>query len=413
LGLHRKISTSQRVDLIESESRKRTFWCAYVLDGYLSVMLGRPRLQRDEDVDQPLPQNLDDQDMLSSEPLENLPLHGNLEAFIWHAELAKLMGRNNDLLYPLHSLSEEDVFIRTTEMIGALDHWRDALPEFLKPREKTLAGPRTFERQNTVLKLAEAHLRILATRRCLLADFSRLGRTIAMESRDSRALKPIQECVGGISTIIGTTYDLMQKGSLYQAFWFTQYISLVAISTLYVFLIQGAWNALPAPTETLHDVQVYFEKAKECQRRLAAIAPEGSQARRHHKLLDHLKARVDKNLLKTRRGEMPGTLRQDTGSAPPQHLAQQSSLNNSSKPTPQARCPETDGQTTTDRIQPLVVPNDPSYTVSDPTYLDHRLDVSGSDEDNFSALQFASYDDDFAFQTMFDWGWEGLDTIGK
>jgi hypothetical protein len=298
LGLHRKTSTSHKTDLIESESRKRTFWCAYVLDSYLSVMLGRPRLQRDEDADQPLPQNLDDQDMLSIESPGNLPLHGNLEAFVWHAELAKLMGRNNDLLYPLQPLSEEEVLVRTNEMIMALDHWRSALPEFLKPREKTLVGQRTFERQNTVLKLADAHLRILATRRCLLTDFSRLGRTVAPHRRDSRALKPVQECVAGISTIIGAAYDLMQTGSLYQAFWFTQYISLVAISTLYVFLIQGARNALPAPTETFHNVEIYFEKAKYCQRHLAAIAPEGSQARRHHKLLDRLQARVEKDLLK-------------------------------------------------------------------------------------------------------------------
>jgi hypothetical protein len=412
LGLHRKTSTPLKTDLIDSESRKRTFWCAYVLDGYLSVMLGRPRLQRDEDVDQPLPQNLDDQDMLSSELPENLPLHGNLEAFIWHAGLAKLMGRNNDLLYPLQPLSEEEVLVRTNEMIAALDHWRDTLPEFLKSREKTLAGSRTFERQNTVLKLAEAHLRILATRRCLLTDFSRLGRTIALQKRDPRALKPVQECIAGITTIIGAAYELMQKGALYQAFWFTQYIALVAISTLYVFLIQGARDALPAPIEIFRNVEIYFEKAKQCQRHLAAIAPEGSQARRHHKLLDHLKARVEKDLLRTR-NDMPRTPRADKICGTHQFSVQQSSVISSRATTPLGNGTDTDGQTMMHTTQPSLVPQESSCKISDQPYLDLRLDTSGSDGQSLPALQFNPSDDDFKFQNMLDWGWESLDTIGR
>ena len=41
LGLHRRTSHLQR-DYVLSECRKRSFWAAYTLDGYLSVMLGRP-----------------------------------------------------------------------------------------------------------------------------------------------------------------------------------------------------------------------------------------------------------------------------------------------------------------------------------------------------------------------------------
>ena len=91
LGLHRRASSLSKLDLVEMESRRRTFWCAYVLDGYLSVMMGRPRLFRDEDIDQPYPRNFDDQDLMSSESAEDLPLHGNLEAFVGHIEIAKLM----------------------------------------------------------------------------------------------------------------------------------------------------------------------------------------------------------------------------------------------------------------------------------------------------------------------------------
>lgn len=38
------------------DCRKRVFWSAYTLDRYLSVILGRPRIFRDEDIDQSLPE---------------------------------------------------------------------------------------------------------------------------------------------------------------------------------------------------------------------------------------------------------------------------------------------------------------------------------------------------------------------
>jgi hypothetical protein len=54
LGIHRKrhIDSSHGGDYIDLECRKRTFWCAYNIDTYLSAALGRPRTFHDEDIDQ-------------------------------------------------------------------------------------------------------------------------------------------------------------------------------------------------------------------------------------------------------------------------------------------------------------------------------------------------------------------------
>ena len=54
IGMHRKrrVEASSGADLVELECRKRVFWCAYGLDNYLSVVLGRPRTFHDEDIDQ-------------------------------------------------------------------------------------------------------------------------------------------------------------------------------------------------------------------------------------------------------------------------------------------------------------------------------------------------------------------------
>lgn len=64
---------------IEAECRRRTFWCAYVLDVFLSVCLGRPRSFHDDDIDTELPSCVDD-DNLSTDritspvPSKGLPL---------------------------------------------------------------------------------------------------------------------------------------------------------------------------------------------------------------------------------------------------------------------------------------------------------------------------------------------------
>ncbi len=50
----------------ETACRRRVFWSAYTLDRYFSVILGRPRIIRDEDIDQALPSYLDETDLLKA-----------------------------------------------------------------------------------------------------------------------------------------------------------------------------------------------------------------------------------------------------------------------------------------------------------------------------------------------------------
>lgn len=102
LGLHRKRpSPSPAIGLIESECQKRIFWSAYILDRYLSVMKGRPRIFRDEDIDQEYPANVSDSDMVFTDPamLNMLPTHGTMETTINHARsvIHFSMEQSNDL----------------------------------------------------------------------------------------------------------------------------------------------------------------------------------------------------------------------------------------------------------------------------------------------------------------------------
>lgn len=93
LGLHRK-TTRQRqlapspVDYLQGQLRMRTFWTAYILDKYLGVIFGRPRHYHDEDIDQDLPDRLEDEEITNQGPLsavgEQQGCH--IDALIFHAK---------------------------------------------------------------------------------------------------------------------------------------------------------------------------------------------------------------------------------------------------------------------------------------------------------------------------------------
>ncbi|KAJ9633357.1 hypothetical protein H2204_007074 [Knufia peltigerae] len=439
IGLQRKPLSPNKLDLVTLESRKRTFWCAYVLDGYLSAMLGQPRILHDGDIDQEYPRNIDDNDLVPSESPDDLPLHGNLEAFIAHADLSRLMGRNNQLLYPLQPLTEDEVLVRTYQMLDALDAWRDSLPEFLKPRDKTLTGQRTFERQNTTLKMAYAHLRILVTRRCLLADFTRLGRGQRRGGPTTEghghhgALKPIEECIASVWTILNTIDELNKKGTIYQGFWFQPYVALVAISTLYVFLIQRSRSRYLE--QAFDRVDVYLEKARRCQDFLAKLAPEGSQSRRHHELLIRLRDRAVKDATTTVASKKGGVTTTANG-----HVHQQLAVDTTTRSTvvgdgtegpEQQHVPGSGGRDHHQAVRsggindlihpPPTMPEEGSRVSKDANADDNG--ISGYEQgrgegddmevmiDQFNTTPSGGVDD-FMFHDLNGWGWESLDTVG-
>ena len=68
IGLNRNRSPNPGtgISLIESECRRRTFWCSYTLDAYLSAALGRPRTFHDDDIDTELPACVEDEVLMVS-----------------------------------------------------------------------------------------------------------------------------------------------------------------------------------------------------------------------------------------------------------------------------------------------------------------------------------------------------------
>jgi hypothetical protein len=96
LGLHRGAGRKRRnlnsprqskPDYINAQCRKRTFWAAYIIDKYLSVVFGRPMQHRDEDIDQEFPDSVNDEDMTPEGPSGSEAQQDcHLDAMIFHAK---------------------------------------------------------------------------------------------------------------------------------------------------------------------------------------------------------------------------------------------------------------------------------------------------------------------------------------
>ncbi|KAH6669821.1 fungal-specific transcription factor domain-containing protein [Halenospora varia] len=291
LGLHRNNSQYNSIGLIESECRKRAFWSSYTLDRYLSVMKGRPRIFRDNDIDQEYPANVSDSDMIFTDVnmLSHLPQHGLMETTINHAKLACIMGRATDLLYPLRPPNEADLLQRAETMVRELDAWEADLPLFLKPSTQTLTGQRIFERQNSVMKLAHAHVRIMITRLFIVGNFAALGQQQGSDDSNTVAHSHLASCLQATYTIIDTVDAFVSSNTLIRGFWFTQYISLCAISTLYIYVIH---NHIDPSSLTLPNGKNYFSIAERCQQYLTSKAPANSPNQRYLVLLSQLRKKA-------------------------------------------------------------------------------------------------------------------------
>ena len=198
-----------------------------------------------------------------------------------------------------------------------------------------------------------------------------------------------------VCTVLNTVLDVREKGSLYQSLWFTPYVALVAISTLYVFIIQDSRSVLPEGL--FPEIATYFEKAKFCQRILAALSPEGSQAHRHYRLLDRLRDRAEKDAAHGGQAEEP-----DSGLGRPQtsHVTHM--------PTGHSRLPpeQTGYPATQIGTGGLVVDRRGGPHNSEAIFDNNTGPV------NMMVGQFAPSEDDYMFQNLLSWGWESLDTVG-
>ncbi|KAI3394096.1 hypothetical protein diail_3220 [Diaporthe ilicicola] len=282
IGLNRgkKTEAQGRTGKIETECRRRTFWCAYTLDKYLAAALGRPRTFHEEDIDQELPSCIDDSDLehVGVEPKAPLGQPLMLGA-VAHIKLSRINDGILKDLYPIWPLSTSTRLKVAAQYSTRLRNWYQEMSEFLdSSRINTSLLLPIYQRQRHVLNLAYWHATILTQRPFLLNKFG----PVRTSANTSQVEDRVKECLQAALNICDLVDELINARMMFKAFWFTSYYAFCAAVVLYVFSIQQKTS-----TPAVHDR--HLSVATRCQEQMSMIAEEHSLARRYCLVLDELR----------------------------------------------------------------------------------------------------------------------------
>lgn len=144
MGLHRHLA-HEKITPIEDETRRRVFHVVRQMDIYISAILGFPLLLHDDDVDQPMPTEVDDE-YITSEAILTPPsgTPSFFEAFNAHTRLMAILTKVVKYIYPVKAV-EDCVnqgrvnsrymisYARIKEIEAELQEWHEQLPTHWRP----------------------------------------------------------------------------------------------------------------------------------------------------------------------------------------------------------------------------------------------------------------------------------------
>nr|POE83366.1 putative transcriptional regulatory protein [Quercus suber] len=233
LGMHRSgTGPSPEESLVRFESRKRAFWAASTLDTYLSVILGRPALINEEDIDQKLPRSIEDAELAAGVvPAGGASKDSVIAASILHAKLARIVKRAAREQYSVTKKTNQRKVDTATKLNAEIASWQTSLPVILSGAIHPSSLMPVFRRQIQILQLANAHAVMLVNRPLLLQN------GVCGPAVQSLVSGCVSAARSTLEMIRDTLADKMKNLPL-KALWMTQYVTFTALSVVYVFLIQ-------------------------------------------------------------------------------------------------------------------------------------------------------------------------------
>ena len=133
MGLHRRCQNPD-IGAAEVEERKRIFWIAYSLDKDVSLRMGQPSTQDDDDMDVELPSEFG-----SSSPYLGKPIQTTY--FTFRARLAMIQGEIYKRLYSVRASKAAVVerIVAASALEAMLQSWRATVPtEFMQEYHEPL-----------------------------------------------------------------------------------------------------------------------------------------------------------------------------------------------------------------------------------------------------------------------------------
>ncbi|KAH8655455.1 fungal-specific transcription factor domain-containing protein, partial [Xylariales sp. PMI_506] len=288
IGLNRngRYDASCGLSLVEVQSRRRTFWCAYTLDAYLSLSLGRPRSFHDEDIDTDLPACVEDDELMPVHAHAPVSSKGPslMLAPIAHMKIARIICKLLRTLYSIKPISTTRRISLTQIISTELDDWRSELSWFLDADHfRTSFLVPIFQRQRNVLNLTYWHAVILTNRPFLLSNFEHSWQGRTASDRQSQHEESIQKCLAAAMHTVNAINDITLDRQMIPAFWITAYFAFNATIVLYIYVIQKQ----ASPPSTYSE---YFSAAIQCQSQISRIAEKASLSERYCLVLEELRA---------------------------------------------------------------------------------------------------------------------------
>ncbi|TPX18403.1 uncharacterized protein E0L32_011695 [Thyridium curvatum] len=291
LGLHRRTHRNRTLakdrsgDYITAQCRKRAFWVSYILDIYLGVIFGRPRHYHDENIDQELPDPVDDEDMTPEGPKPHRKRRDcSTDSLIHHARITRIVGETSQRVYAISQSPQETLVHLVQRLNDEISQWNADLPPLLgSVNPSSLVHP--FRRQATAMKLARNHAVMHANRPFLLGSSDNRGTQSTVVSRI------ISDCILAAKDVLEMVDDMARDGTLFHAFWWTHYVTFCALAVIYVWEIQQGASGAAAATSWSGalDAEGLFDLAERCQLHLAQATASNSPSRRYSIILEELR----------------------------------------------------------------------------------------------------------------------------
>ncbi|KJX92950.1 fungal specific transcription factor domain-containing protein [Zymoseptoria brevis] len=286
LGLHRANSGCSQ-DPVIRECRKRIFWAASTLDTYLSVILGKPPLIHLDDVDQKLPEAIDDQDLTIGLTAARQGEDSVIRASILHAQITCIVKQAAREQYSVSRKTSQQKLGSAQRFNAEVKSWHASLPVVLSGAIHPSSLIPIFRRQITVLQLAHAHARMLINRPSLILETGQL----------EFKLVQVQECITAAKDALDTVLASSFSKETFQAFWYTQFVSFNALTIAYIYLIQRQHGRLVAINTDFSEDELLL-LAETVQKHLTEATQMNAPSLRYNIVLEELQQEVHRAIVK-------------------------------------------------------------------------------------------------------------------
>ncbi|KAK1750788.1 putative transcriptional regulatory protein [Echria macrotheca] len=257
MGLHRHLPHAKMTP-IEDESRRRLFHVIRQLDTYVSAILGFPILLSDQDMDQPLPSEVDDEYITKDAMIPPPPgTPSFFQAFAAHSRLMTILRNVVTHIYPLKGVEEYVMkgdrpnatymisYARIKEIERELHDWYEALPIHWRPSPD---GPIEVIRVRTLLRFAYAHVQLMLYRPFLHYVSPRLT---AGKKIDDRYYNCAAAGISVSRNIVHIGIEIQKQAVLIGPYWFILYTEFFAILSLVFYVLENPNK--PGTAEILAD----------------------------------------------------------------------------------------------------------------------------------------------------------------